>query len=224
VSAKEVLEMLHFVYNSLLKVDFRYVELFDQQSRAFQRYVQISLFALSKGVEYTVAAAELASSGLEYVEREVIAFISVQREGLSKERDAEMLAENLIADIARKEKSVFRHSPPEAKGIILYKLTYDYWLSPQLIDGTATKVEAIGEVLKTFQGWRDFEETMLRMNPNGVAEAGVNGENGENLFKFIGKSRVDYLMFKKILESRSAIADRPVELDPYSACKNCGIV
>lgn len=224
VSANEVLEMLHFVYNSLLKVDFRYIELFDQQSKAFQRYVQVSLFALSKGVEYAVAATELASSGFEYIEHEVIAFISAQQEGLSKENAAEVLAENLIADIARKEKSVFRHSPPEVKGVILHKLTYNYWLTPEIFDGTFTKVKAIGEVLKTFQGWRDFEETMLRMNPNGVAEAGVCEQNGEKLFEFIGKRRIDYLMFKQTLEGRSAIAGRPVELDPYSACKNCGIV
>ncbi|WP_150914471.1 LysM peptidoglycan-binding domain-containing protein [Marinobacter halotolerans] len=224
VSAQEMLEMIHFVYNSLLKVDFRYVELFDRQSKAFERYVQVSLFALSRGVEYAVAATELATSGFDYMEREVIAFISAQREGLAKENDVEILAENLIKDIARNEKSVFRHSPPEVKGVVLYKLTYDHWLTPQLFDGTFTKVKAIGEVLKTFQGWRDFNETMLRMNPDGEAEAGVGEINAEKLFKFIGKNRFDYLMFKKTLEARSAIADRPVELDPYSACHNCGIV
>lgn len=79
-------------------------------------------------------------------------------------------------------------------------------------------------LLTTTQGWRDFDEAMHRMNPEGEAVAGVAEQNAEKLFKFIGKNRHDYLMFKKTLEGRSAIADQPVELDPYSACQNCGIV
>ncbi|WP_111498483.1 MULTISPECIES: LysM peptidoglycan-binding domain-containing protein [Marinobacter] len=223
VNANDLVRMVHFVYNSLLKVDFRYLEIFEEQSEAFKRYVQISLFALSKGLDYANAAAELANSGIVAVESWVMEFISEQQEGLSQENESEELAENILNDMARGEDSVFLHSPPEVKGPILNKLTYDYWLTPQLFDGTLTKVRAIAEILKSFQGWRDFEEATKRMNPDGVAIPENAESNAQRLFSFIGKNRHDYLMFKQLLEGKSAIADAPVQLDPFSACRNCGI-
>ncbi|TBW47447.1 hypothetical protein EZI54_22740 [Marinobacter halodurans] len=101
--------------------------------------------------------------------------------------------------------------------------TYDWWVSPQFMDGTFTKVGAIGKIMESFQSWRDFEETMLRMNADGTPTPGVRDANAQKLFQFIGKHRHDYLMFKKALKGQTAIADRPVQLDPFKACRNCGI-
>lgn len=223
VDANNLASMVRFVYNGLLKVNIRYLEIFDDRSEAFRQYVQISLLALSKGLDYYDAAREFASSSLVSLDNFVTEFIRVQKSSWSRERDSKTLAENILKDIVRGEESVFLHSPPEVKGPVLNKLTYDWGMSPQFMDGTFTKVKAIGEILKSFQGWRDFEETMLRMNADGVVIAGEAEANAAKLFQFIGKHRQDYLMFKHCLKGQVAIADRPVQLDPFNACKNSGI-
>ncbi|MGP4846242.1 LysM peptidoglycan-binding domain-containing protein [Marinobacter sp. 1Y8] len=219
INVNEILEMIHFVYNSLLKVDFRYLEIFDQDTDAFYWYKQLCLFSLSSGYTLAVATTKIIDSGAQVIDE----FVSSQLNGWSKERKSEELAENILTDIAQEESSVFRHSPPEAKGPLFEKLLFDYGLTPQIFDGTRTKVRAIAEMLKTFQSWRDFEETMIRMNPDGSASDVEVDANAERIFRFIGKNHYDYLIFKQLLTKRTAISNRPVQLDPFTACINCGV-
>ncbi|PVY76002.1 LysM domain-containing protein [Tamilnaduibacter salinus] len=223
VNANDLASMMRFVYNALLKVDIRYLEVFDEDTGAFGQYVETALFALSTGLDFAGAASEYASSGVKTVESFVIDFIRRQKEGWAQERESVTLAENLVEDIAKGEDSVFRHSPPEVKGPVLHKLTYDYSWTPQLVDGTFIKVKAIGDILKSFQGWRDFEESMLRMNPEGRVEPNTVEVHALKLFRFIGKNAQDYRLFRHYLKGKVAIADRPVILDPFRACRYCGI-
>lgn len=223
VNANNLASMLRFVYNALLKADIRYLEVFDEDTRAFSQYIDTALFALSTGLDFAGAAREYASSGVKTVESFVIDFIRRQKDGWSQERESLALAENVLKDIVKDEDSVFLHSPPEVKGPVLNKLTCDWSWTPQLVDGTLTKVKAIAEILKSFQSWRDFEESMLRMNPEGKVAPGTTEANALELFRFIGKNEQDYRLFRHLLEGKMAIADRPVILDPFKACRYCGI-
>lgn len=224
VEALNVMEMVHFVYKALGEADFRYIELFDTETEAFDWYRKMALYALGAGVEYADAAAKVIAHGVDEIENYIEIFIDDMGSQLEKENLAESLATNVISDINKGERSVFLHAPPEVKGAVLDKLIYDYSLTPMLFDGTRVKVRAIALVLQTFQGWRDFEESLSRMNPEGVQQPGTFEENAQRVFSFIGKNQHDLRMFKRILTQREAQLVGPVQLDPFGACRNCGVI
>lgn len=220
ISANEIIEMLHFVYNSLLKVDFRYLELFEGNTSAFDWYVKTSLFALSRGLTAYEAARELANSlDVKQIWDEVGRFFV----GRSREAEGTELAHKVLADIEQGTGSVFRHSPPEVKGPVIDNILYDWWATPELWSGKEEKVDALKKILESFQSWRDFRETMERMNPQGTAEPANYGENVERLFDFIDADLAHRRLYLQSLEVATAIPDRPVQLDPHGLCRSCGI-
>jgi len=103
-------------------------------------------------------------------------------------------------------------------------LTHDFWLTPQLVDGTRSKIQAVALILKSMQGWRDFEETMVRINKDAQPFRQEFDENVRKVFNFIGKKSNDYLLYRKVLMGRAANLVGPVQLDPFSACRVSGIV
>jgi LysM repeat protein len=219
VETQKIMRMLHFVYNALLDVDFRYLELFDPESEAFGWYKRMSLFALGRGLTAVAAAQEFSTSlvaGLaEFVED---VFVGRNRERLGAE-----LAQNVVSDLALEENAVFLHSPPEVKGIVLDNILYDWWVTPDIWSSNDIKIQAVSEILASFQSWRDFEETVFRMNPEGVANREDFQVNLDRLFEFVGKGEADQRLFIYELRSKVAIAGRPVKMDPFNACRICGI-
>jgi len=219
VETQKIMRMLHFVYNALLDVDFRYLELFDPESEAFGWYKRMSLFALGRGLTAVAAAQEFSTSlvaGLaEFVED---VFVGRNRERLGAE-----LAQNVVSDLALEENAVFLHSPPEVKGIVLDNILYDWWVTPDIWSSNDIKIQAVSEILASFQSWRDFEETVFRMNPEGVANREDFQVNLDRLFEFVGKGEADQRLFIYELRTKVAIAGRPVKMDPFNACRICGI-
>ncbi|MFB2704181.1 MULTISPECIES: LysM peptidoglycan-binding domain-containing protein [Marinobacter] len=219
VETHKIMRMLHFVYNALLDVDFRHLELFDPESEAFGWYKRMSLFALGRGLTAVAAAQEFSTSlvaGLaEFVED---VFVGRNRERLGAE-----LAQNVVSDLALEENAVFLHSPPEVKGIVLDNILYDWWVTPDIWSSNDIKIQAVSEILASFQSWRDFEETVFRMNPEGVANREDFQVNLDRLFEFLGKGEADQRLFIYELRSKVAIAGRPVKMDPFNACRICGI-
>jgi hypothetical protein len=110
------------------------------------------------------------------------------------------------------------------KAKFLHLLIDDFWLTPKLFDGTFTKVKAVGLVLQSMQSWRDFEETMVRINEVNEPIKDDYDENARKVFNFIGKNINHYRLYKRILESKTANLIGPVRLDPFSACRVSGIV
>jgi len=118
---------------------------------------------------------------------------------------------------------VFRHSPPEVKGAVLDNILYDWWVTPNLWGADDIKIMAVKQIMETFQGWRDFEETVMRMNPEGFARHEEFESNVDRLFAFIGKNKADQRMFILGLQGQRAIAGRPVKMDPFDVCRICRI-
>lgn len=224
VDPANVVEMIHFVYKALGDVDYRYLELFDPQTRSFQWYQRLALYALGTGVSFTIAATRMCESGVELIDEFYYDFLDSFQASWERERLGATVAENLISDVAAGELSVVLHSPPEVKGQILALLTHDFGLTPQLIDGTFTKVRAAGLILQSFQSWRDFEESIMRLNAEGEARPESFDANVTRLFRFIGKSSKDYSLFRELLMGKTAALVGPVRKDPHSACRNCGLV
>ena len=219
ISVNNIMKMMHFVYNALLDVDFRYLELFDRQTTTFDWYLRVSLFALGKGITSVEAAQEFASSSIEDVIRYVDAFFV----GRDREQQGSELAENVTNDLELGESAVFLHSPPEVKGTVLDNILYDWWVTPDMWSDTDIKIEAVNKILGTFQSWRDFQETVVRMNPEGRAKQADFDENMDRLFDFVDKNKSEQQLFVRQLKNKEAVANRPVELDPFDACRICGI-
>jgi len=219
IETQKVMRMLHFVYNALLDVDFRYLELFDSSSSAFEWYQRISLYALGRGLSAIGAAEELANS----MATEIVQFVESFFLNRAREERGQELAYNVVVDLALAEDSVFRHSPPEVKGAVLDNILYDWWVTPNLWGDDDIKISAVKQIMETFQGWRDFEETLKRMNPEGIARQEDFDSNVERLFAFIGKNKADQRMFILGLQGRRAIAGRPVKMDPFDVCRICRI-
>jgi len=224
VDPANIVMMVHYVYKALGDVDFRYLEIFDPVTDAFGWYGRLAVYALGTGVNLSVAAANLAEQGtqsvIDYFNDLSIALSS----GIERERVGLEIAKNIIEDSEKGEESVLRHSPPEAKAKLLYILTHDFWLTPQLVDGTRSKIQAVALILKSMQGWRDFEETMVRINKDAQPFRQEFDENVRKVFNFIGKKSNDYLLYRKVLMGRAANLVGPVQLDPFSACRVSGIV
>ncbi|MGP9834199.1 LysM peptidoglycan-binding domain-containing protein [Marinobacter sp. NSM] len=219
VETQKIMRMLHFVYNALLDVDFRYLELFDPDTEAFGWYKRMSLFALGRGISAAAAAHEFATS----VVTGLAEFVDDVFVGRKRELGGAELAQNVVNDLALKEDAVFLHSPPEVKGTVLDNILYDWWVTPDIWSSNDIKIQAVSEILASFQSWRDFEETVFRMNPEGVANRGDFQENLDRLFEFVGKGEADQRLFIYELRSKVAIAGRPVQMDPFNACRICGI-
>lgn len=231
VDVQNALEMIHFVYKALGDSDFRYIELFDRETFAFEWYQKISLFALAQGISHAEALSrvlETASGAIHQFWRDFTdpadGFFGSQVDAFQKERQGLLLANNVLRDIEKRSESVFYHSPPEVKGAILHALMADFWLTPQLGDGTKTKVRAVAEILASFQAWRDFEESMKRINVEGRAEPQAFDRNVERVFRFIGFNQHQYQLYKRALAFKTADLEQVVRRDPHGACRISGIV
>ena len=219
IETQKILRMLHFVYNALMDVDFRYLELFDRDTEAFDWYRRMSLFALARGL----TALEVAQGFADTLVDGVVDYIHAVFVDRHREQQGREIAENVVQDITVKDSSVFLHSPPEVKGVILDNILYDWWLTPDIWSDDDIKIQAVNLILKSFQGWRDFEETVLRMNPEGLARPDEFENNLDRLFDFIGKNKSDQHLFIRGLKDQVAVADRPVRMDPFNVCRICRI-
>jgi LysM repeat protein len=224
VDPENVVTMIHYLYKALGDVDFRYLELFDPATDAFNWYIKLAIYALGTGANLTVSAARMAEQGISTIDEFIDDLAIALQSNLERERVGLEVAQNIIADDERGEESVLRHSPPEVKAKFLHLLIDDFWLTPKLFDGTFTKVKAVGLVLQSMQSWRDFEETMVRINEVNEPIKDDYDENARKVFNFIGKNINHYRLYKRILESKTANLIGPVRLDPFSACRVSGIV
>ncbi|MBE0411699.1 MAG: peptidoglycan-binding protein LysM, partial [Anaerolineales bacterium] len=223
VDPTNIVMMVHYVYKALGDVDFRYLELFDDYTDAFGWYGKLVVYALGTGVNFSFAAAKLVEDGVQPVVDYLNDLAIALSSGFERERVGRELAENIIEDATRDENSVLRHSPPEAKAKLLYVLMYDFWLTPKFSDGTMSKVRAVGLILQSMQGWRDFQETMVRINADCEPVTEAFDENVRKVFDFIGKNANHYRLYRSVLEGQVANLDGPVQLDPFSACRVAGI-
>jgi murein DD-endopeptidase MepM/ murein hydrolase activator NlpD len=219
ISVNNIMKMMHFVYNALLDVDFRYLELFDLDTDTFVWYQRVSLLALSRGLTALDAAHEFATGSIEGLVEYIDGFFV----GREREQHGTELAENVIKDLRKGENGAFLHSPPEVKGTVLDNILYDWWATPDMWSDTDIKIKAVNKILETFQSWRDFEETVVRMNPEGRAKQTDFDENMDRLFGFVDKNKSEQRLFVRQLKDKEAVANRPVELDPFDACRICGI-
>lgn len=210
---KNIVAMVHFIYNTLLKVDFHKIEIFDNQG-AFDAFCNMGLYALVAGVKMVDYVANAVAAGWLYIISILNRWFTA--EGWSEDQ-AMQLAANVMADIPMGEQSWVRHLPPEGKGRLLWQLCYKNKISWSS-QGYEIAQEGVAQLLMTCQGSRDLQEMLCRMNPKGTK--GTQDDINNNTIKvanFLYGSKYQYFeginetILKQFLEiQQNAVADAPV--------------
>ena len=183
VDVGEFVTMLHCVYNALLEVDFRHVKSIDIP--AFKQLCNFALLNLINGSPINSAIIRLGSYLSEVLATEIRNIYIAHQSAKKREELAIKTAENILRDVKQGQTSWVRHAPPEVKGRLLDIICYEYRLTPfdYYTLGSNSREQAILTILESSQSWRDYEETVSRMNPEG--EKGDFDANRERIEGFM---------------------------------------
>lgn len=214
VDAGEFITMVHCVYNSLLKVDFRHVE--DIDSTAFEHISNIALYSILTGTSISIAGAKLFKSSALEVKTIVDQFAASRRDEIERESLAIATAQNILADIQNGPSSWVLHATPEVKGRLLDMLCFDY--GPSFWDrytyGFNQRERAILRILEQSQSWRDYQETIERMNQMSEKSSfAFNRSRLATLMRLFPSLKIDVI--ENRLQRKVAVADRPVHMAPH---------
>ncbi|MCO5787325.1 hypothetical protein DHB74_13245 [Pseudomonas sp. G11-1] len=211
VGAGAFLSMLHCVYNGLLKVDFRRLEDIDES--AFEYLCRFMLHGVLTGTSIAREAMKLGTDVAIDVVREVSRILQQHQTAMLRERLAFQTADNVLRDLDKGSQSWVGHAPPEVKGVLLDILCYDYWLTLERVGvvGFYKRERAILKILETSRSWRDYEETITRMNSEGSKqEFHANRERLIDLMTWLHS--VKFRLFENELKNKEPLADRPMRL------------
>jgi len=167
VDVGEFVTMLHCVYNALLEVDFRRIESIDGD--AFRLLCDFAVHSLIMGSPIKAVVTKLGTRAASAIQLEIKKMLVEHSNSLEREELAIRTANNLLRDVQQGQDSWVRHAPPEVKGRILDIICYDYITTP--LDfytlGPNSREQAILTLLESSQSWRDYEETITRINQDG---------------------------------------------------------
>lgn len=211
VNAGTFLSMIRCIYNALLTVDFRKVESVD--AGAFEQLTSFAVFGVLTGMNYAGLAVRFGLRAAETIETEIEILIAKHSAARDRERFAITTANNILVDISRGEASWIIHSPPEVKGRLLDILCFDWGPSfwDKYTSGFNSRESAILELLKTLQCWRDYEETVTRMTPDGKkGDFVINRNRLHNLMRLFPALQVERI--ERRLQGTRAVPDQPVQL------------
>lgn len=211
VGAGAFLSMLHCVYNGLLKVDFRKLE--DIDEGAFEYLCRFMLHGVLTGTSIASEALKLGTDVAIDVVRDVSRILQQHQTAVLRERLAFQTADNVLRDLNKGSQSWIDHAPPEVKGVVLDILCYDYWMTLERVGvvGFYKRERAILKVLESSRSWRDYEETITRMNSEGSKqEFYENRERLIDLMTWLHSTKLRLL--ENELKNKKPLADRPMRL------------
>lgn len=167
INTLEFLPMIHCIYNALLEVDFRKVE--SIQILAFQQLCNIAVYSLLTNSPVNVAARILGTKAAELVAESIDSIFKQHAGAWRREELAIQTGKNILKDASLGMSSWVRHAPPEVKGRLLDTLCFDYAATPwdYYTFGHNSREAAILTLLESSQSWRDYEESITRMNRKG---------------------------------------------------------
>src|SRR5690606_13851526 len=211
VDAGTLVTMVKCVYNALLGADFHRVE--DIEIGAFKQLTNFAVLGVLTGAGYITVAARLGLEAAEQVANDIEMFVSRQRDASAKEQLAITTAKNTLEDLSKGESSWLKYAPPEVKGRLLDIICFDF--GPTIWDfytvGPNSRERAILALLEISQCWRDYEETVTRMNQTG--EKGDFSVNRERLRRLMRSSPVQYIdHIEQQLAGTRAVPNQPVQL------------
>lgn len=200
--------MVHFVYNSLMKVDYSYLDFMEEN--AFKKLMAMGLGLLIQGASWAInITTDMINRTADYVTN----FINRLNEFFNNwsERKAILLAQHVLNDLnaqlTRPERSVILHLPPEGKGQILYKLLYINWPDFWFETPDEKPLQAVMALMRTIQSSREMRLVFACMNADGTLKHNETEKNFNKLMKYLK----NYPAYKEELNQRhSTLSQREV--------------
>lgn len=167
VDVGEFVTMLHCIYNALLEVDFRHIESIDVG--AFDQLCDFAMHSLLTGSPIAAAVSILGTQAAGGLKALITNTFDEHIAAQDREKLAIKTADNILRDAQQGQTSWLRHAPPEVKGRLLDTVCYDYGFTPldYYTFGANSREKAVLTLLESSQSWRDYEETVTRMNSTG---------------------------------------------------------
>jgi len=218
VDPAATLTMVHFMYEALRGVDYRNLELFDENG--FTGYNNLCLFMITRNIHQW---DEAMNQGKEIADG-VRQYFADWNSDQEKEEEAFSIANKILESSTKGEASALLHSPPEAKGMLLDLLLFDPSGMFEWPEDDDIKRQAIAVICKTIQGGREYNEIIVRMNSNGDKRQKTARGNSERIRKSLGLGLIQWDQFESSIFNRQAPTGAPVQFDPTGACKKCGVV
>lgn len=210
VDVREFVTMLHCVYNALLEVDFRHVE--SIESQAFNQLCNFAVYGLLVGSPITSQAITLGTEAARQLGGRIAERLEIYRTNRNHEKLAIETAENILRDAKKGQTSWLRHAPPEVKGRLLDIICheratpFDYYTL-----GANSRESAILTILESSQSWRDYEETITRVNERGQkSNFSANRRRLENFMRPYQSRRLSIIETQ--LKPTKPVANQPVRL------------
>jgi hypothetical protein len=217
VDPKSIVAMIHFMFDSLRKVDYRRLSLFDE--KGFVAYQNVCLYIIVNGINQWEEVYDYADDFIHFMSSSITTYLN----NLEQEELAYELAKKINQEGGSKEFDALLHSPPETKAILLDMLLYDPSGIWEWISDDSEKREACVRILNTVQGEREYLEILSRMNRKGGKNNSDRDKNGDRLFSFLKLSDEQRAKFETRISKRVSPAGKPAEYDPTKACKACGL-
>lgn len=211
VNAGAFAAMVRCVYNALLAVDFHKVEEIDIE--AFNQLTHFAVLGVLQGVGYATRVINYGNSTAQQAAEDIKRLIARHRTALQREELALTTARNILSDLTSSDNSWLKYSPPEVRGRLLDILCFDY--GPTFWDrytlGYNTREQAILSLLEISQCWRDYEETVTRINPTGdKGNYTANRDRLRSLMRLFPSLQIERIEAR--LQGTRATPNQPVQL------------
>lgn len=211
VNVDNIGTMAHFVYNSLLKVDFSKVEWIAPD--AFVKLSLIGVALVAKGLDWTISQVQSVWQSLQDGWRDLSSFIELLFSDWNEEKSA-FLGLNISADVRKGARSVILHLPPEGKGQLLWKLIYTNVMNIRNRLGEEA-VNGIFDLLSACQSLEEYNLVYACMNEQGTLAPGdsrerVIRENKKKVAEFIARSHRSNESFDPTYRRRLLTFDQAV--------------
>ena len=211
VDVGEFVTMLHCVYNALLEVDFRHIE--SIEVGAFNQLCSFALHSLITGSPIQAAVLILGTQAAEGILDDINRLYRAHNAACDREKLAIQTSENILRDAQQGQISWLRHAPPEVKGRLLDIVCYEYAMTP--LDfytfGANSRENAILTLLESSQSWRDYEETITRMNQEGgKGNFANNRQRLQEFMRLYQRRRLEPIEAR--LKPTRPVANQPVRI------------
>jgi hypothetical protein len=216
VDVGEFVTMLHCVYNALLEVDFRRIESIDGD--AFRLLCDFAVHGLVMGSPIQAMITKLGTRAASTIQREIEKLLTEHSNSLEREELAIRTATNLLRDVQQGQASWVRHAPPEVKGRILDIICHDYIATPFdfYTVGANSREQAILTLLESSQSWRDYEETITRINQHGrKKDFAANRQRLQSFMRWQQNRKLE--LIETQLAHTRPVANEPVKIARHVA-------
>lgn len=211
VDVGEFVTMLHCVYNALLEVDFRHVESIEID--AFNQLCSFALHGLITGSPIQTAILIFGTQAAEGILEDINRLYRAHNAARDREKLAIQTSENILRDAQQGQTSWLRHAPPEVKGRLLDIVCYDYGFTPldRYTLGANSRESAVLTILESSQSWRDYEETVTRINPTGAkGDYSANRQRLQDFMRLYQGRRLEPIEAR--LKPSQPVANQPVRI------------